>query len=66
MQKSEHHLQAKSALPAGLFSSPFHAVSNCTINFAPKTINIGVGIGGAASTQEDKFDSIVSNMQLDF
>ena len=61
VQMSEHHLHAKSALPAGLFSS---RVSNCTINFAPKTINIGVGIGGAASTQEDEFDfwTIVSNM----
>ena len=47
------------------FSSLFHGVSNRTINFAPKTINIGVGIGGATSTQ-DEFDSIVSNMQLDF
>ena len=68
VQKSEHHLHGKSALPAGLFSSLFHGVSNYTINFAPKTINIGVGIGGAASTQEDEFDSwtIVSNIQLDF
>ena len=62
VQKSEHHVHAKSALPA---SSLFHGVSNCTINLAPKTINIRVGIGGATSTQEDEFDSIVSNMQLD-
>ena len=44
----EHHLHVKSAIqPASLFSSLFHGVSNCTINFAPKTINIGVEIVGA-------------------
>ena len=67
VQKSEHHLHAKSAVPPGLFSSLFHGVSNCTINFAPKTINIGVGIGGVADTEVmDEFDSIVSDMALDF
>ena len=65
MQRSEHHLHAKSAVPPGLFSSLFHGVSHCTINFAPKTINIGVGVGlgEVASTEEmDEFDSIVSDM----
>ena len=69
VQRSEHHLHAKSAVPAGLFSSLFHGVSHCTINFAPKTINIGVGVGlgGVASTEEmDEFDSVVSDMPLDF
>ena len=65
VQRSEHHLHAKSAVPPSLFSSLFHGVSHCTINFAPKTINIGVGVGlgGVASTEEmDEFDSIVSDM----
>ena len=50
-------------------SRSLHGVSNCTINFAPKTINIGVeiGLGGVANTEEmDEFDSIVSDMPLDF
>ena len=69
VQRSEHHLRAKSAVPPGLFSSLFHGVLHCTINFAPKTINIGVrdGLGGVVSTEEmDEFDSIVSDMPLDF
>ena len=49
--------------------SLFDGVSHCTINFAPKTINIGVGVGldGVASTEGmDEFDSIVTDLPLDF
>ena len=61
-QRSEHHLHAKSAVPTGLFSSLFSGLSNCTINFAPKNINIGVG---AVDSEVDEFDTIVSQMQAD-
>ena len=37
-------------------SSLFHGVLNCTINFAPKTINIGDGIGLGGAEEMDEFD----------
>ena len=69
MQRSQHYHHAQSAISPNLFSSMFHELSNCTINFAPKCINIGVGIGpGVVSSSDeiDEFDSIVSDMPLDF
>ena len=59
VQRSEHITFMQSQLFLQV-SSLFHGVSHCTINFAPKTINIGVGVGlgGDASTEEmDEFDS---------
>jgi len=40
------------AILTALFSSLFHGVSDCTINFVPQSINVGVGLGGVASTEE--------------
>ena len=63
VQRSEQYLHAKSAFPAGLFSSLFNGLSNCTIKFAPKNINIGVSLGEFESSEVDEFDTIVSQLQ---
>ena len=66
VQRSEQYLHAKSAFPAGLFSSLFNGLSNCTIKFAPKNINIGVSLGEFESSEVDEFDTIVSQLQTDY
>lgn len=66
VQRSQQHLhfQKSRANPAGLFSSLFHGLTNCTINISPQNINIGVGIGEFASSEMDEFDSIVAEMPM--
>ena len=67
VQRSQQHLHLSNsrANPAGLFSSLFQGLTNCTINFPPKNINIGVGFGEFASSVVDEFDSIVAQMPMD-
>ena len=62
-QKSRHISNSR-ANPAGLFSSLFQGLTNCTINFSPQSINIGVGFGEFASSDMDEFDSIVTEMPM--
>ena len=61
VQRSQQHLHLSNsrANPAGLFSSLFQGLTNCTINFSPKNINIGE----FASSEVDEFDSIVAQMR---
>ena len=63
-QKSRHISNSR-ANPAGLFSSLFQGLTNCTINFSPQSINIGVGFGEFASSEVDEFDSIVTELPMD-
>ena len=63
-QKSRHISNSR-ANPAGLFSSLFQGLTNCTINFSPQRINIGVAFGEFASSEMDEFDSIVTEMPMD-
>ena len=50
---------------AGLFSPLFQGLNNCTINFSPQSINIGVGYGEFVSSEMGEFDSIVTEMPMD-
>ena len=63
-QKSRHISNSR-ANPAGLFSSLFQGLTNCTINFSPQSINIGVDFSEFASSEIDEFDSIVTEMPMD-
>lgn len=67
VQRSQQHLHFSNsrANPAGLFSSLFQGLTNCTINFSPQNINIGVGFGEFNSSEIDEFDSIVVQMPMD-
>ena len=52
---------AKQLDPAGLFSSLFSGLTNCTINFAPQQLNINIGIG-ASHQQDEEFDALVAKL----
>ena len=52
---------AKQLDPAGLFSSLFSGLTNCTIKFAPQQLNINIGIG-ASHQQDEEFDALVAKL----
>ena len=56
-----HAHSAKQLDPAGLFSSLFSGLTNCTINFAPQQLNINIGVG-ASHQQDEEFDALVAKL----